>query len=143
MNLKSYLYILTLISLSGCESFQEPETSGLPKVPSPSEQLLITTEMLQHVSTTCRQQIDQLWQKRFSVPKEKQKDFYEMMGRAVKDCNVLDEAFKYLQSMSSHYANYQQSFKNAHSFIGELPLSTVSQSHLPSETALLEVQPLK
>lgn len=136
MNLKSYLCIFALINLSGCGFFQEPEIPSLQKIELPSEKLFITTEMLQEVSTTCHQQIDQLWQKRFSVRQDKQKDFYEMMGRAIKDCNTLDEGFKYLQSMDSPYSNYQQSFKNAQSLVEELPLSTDSPPHLSPEPAL-------
>lgn len=139
MSLKQHLCIFAVIlCIPGCASTEEPETAPLLPEALSSGQPLLTTEILQQISSTCRQQIDQLWQKRFSIQKEKQKDFYEMMGRASKNCNDLIEAFKYLQSTTSQYTSYQQALKNAQSFVGDLPVETFNQPNFSSQNIPLE-----
>ena len=139
MSLKQHLCIFAVIlCIPGCASTEEPETTSLlPETPSSGHPLL-STEIRQPMSSTCKQQSDQLWQKRFSIPKEKQKDFYEMMGRASKNCNDLIEAVKYLQSTTSQYASYQQALKNAQSFVDVLPVDTFNQPNSSSQNVPLE-----
>lgn len=140
MNSKQYLCILAaILFIPACVSTEEPEAATpLLLETSLSGQPVLATDILQQTSSTCRQQIDQLRQKRFSIPKEKQRDFYEMMGQASKNCNDLIEVFKYLQSTTSQYASYQQALKNAQSFANPLPVDTFNQPHSSSQSIPLE-----
>src|SRR5690606_9373214 len=110
--------------IPGCVSTEEPEETNLLPIDHSSAQPPVTTEMLQQTSSACKQQVNQLWQKRFSIQKEKQKDFYEMIGRASKDCNDLIEAFKYLQSTTHQYTSYQQALQSAQSYVDGMPKDT-------------------
>ncbi|AIL12875.1 hypothetical protein IM40_04090 [Candidatus Paracaedimonas acanthamoebae] len=139
MNTLKYLGIMTVILfIPGCSSTEGPETAILLPEAPPLEHPLLTTEILQQTSLTCRQQINQVWQKRFSIPKEKQKNFYEMIGRASQNCNDLIEASKCLRASTSQYTSYQQALKNAQSFIDGFPANSFYQPNSSSQTVLLE-----
>lgn len=136
MNSKQYLYIFSvLLCIPGCISKEESETSLPLSNITISEKMLLTAETFQQISSTCRQEIDHLWQQRFSIPKEKQKDFHEMIGRASKNCNDLIEAFKQLQLTTSHYT---EAFKSAQF----LSTDTFNQSH-SSQSISLEPSPME
>ncbi|MBN9413495.1 MAG: hypothetical protein J0H12_06205 [Candidatus Paracaedimonas acanthamoebae] len=138
MNSKQYLYIFSvLLCTSGCVSTEEPETSPPLSNISSAELSPLTSEIYQQASSTCRQEIDHLWQQRFSIPKEKQKDFHEMMGRAAKNCNDLIEAFKQLQLTTSHYT---EALKKAQLLSSDVLNQSYSSQSIALESAPIEEQ---
>ncbi len=134
--------LVMMILISGCSSHEEEKEIALLQetLPTSQQSLPLTSDTLQQVSSTCKQQIEQLWHKRLQVPKGSQKNFHEALGRASSNCNELIEAYKYLQSATIKYNNYEQSISNAQSCINDsIPSdSTYSQPHASSQNIPLE-----
>ncbi len=134
--------LVTMILISGCSSHEEEKEIILSQEIQPPSQssLPLGSETLQQVSSTCKQQIEQLWHRRSQVPKGSQKNFHEALGRASSNCNELIEAFKYLQSTTIKYNNYQQSLSNAQNcFNSGIPNgSSFDQPQASSQNAPIE-----
>jgi len=134
--------LVAMILLAGCSSYEQEKEIILSHENQPVLQssLSLTNETLQQVSSTCKQQIEQLWHKRSQVPKGSQKNFHEALGIASSNCNELIEASKYLQATTVKYNNYQQSLSNAQTCInGDIPNdSSFSQPHVSSRNVPIE-----
>lgn len=113
---KSYknLLVLGVIVLTACSSSSdnEIETTEMPMVAqSPLEG--ISAQNVQMTANSCRSQVENLWQMRAQVPRERIREFHIAVGRASESCDKLDHFNKQLATASQQEYIFKQNLSMA------------------------------
>lgn len=92
----------------------------------------ISTDTLSAVAVRCRGEVNQVWQQKSSVPKEREREFHITLGIASEKCEKLAQVLKKLKETTHDEQSYQKNLEHARSTLqGGFGPSTPSVPPLP------------
>lgn len=121
---------LGVLALVGCTSDQGVDELYIKEV-SPSVPPM-SSDVLQQLATSCRTQINDLWDKRNMVSQARQKDFSIAVGRVSRLCDIFGEYMNELRKATEHEHRYQQALQQAQAVLGGQQAPSVTYEPAPA-----------